>query len=650
VANTLTFLGYQPVWQDVFSTETGDLRVLLSQQIDQCKGVVQLVGQCYGAEPPTADEEFGRTSYTQYEALYARKRGKKVWYLFIDERFPADACEVEPDELRELQAAYRRRLQSETHVFHPLASSEALEAGVLKLRDDLTHLRRGVKRWAFAVIALLLFLGVATIWLMQAQRRQTGVIQKQGEQVSVIVERYQKMQQALVRLADVEAQSKAPGSKASPEEQRANAYGLLERELGLPAGSLAKELPGFALELYNRSDTTPLMRARAAYALGHFEEAERLSLEGAKQDRQGYESAQAVQEGRRKHAIEGYELAGQSAQKRIQYAEALAHFREAEKLTDRDRTPEDWAEVQYAIADLLIDQGHYNDAENILRSVVLVRTRVLGPEHPDTLKSRGRLDGALWKEYKYVEADADSRALIKLEEKVLGPEHPDTLSARSVLANLLRDQDKFAEAEKEDAELIKLREKVLGPEHLDTLRSRNNLAAELNDQGRFSEAEAQYREIIKVREKVLGPEHPDTLWSRNNLAVALNDQGKYGEAEAEARALITIQGRVVGPEHPDTLLSRATLARALYGQSKYAEAEADFREVIRLQEKALEPQHPQTLDSYYYFASGLKSQNKLQEAKEFARRAAEGARKVLGPNHPSTQKYEKLLAELETKR
>ena len=76
MANTLTFLGYQPVWQDVFSTETGDLRVLLSQQIDQCKGVVQLVGQCYGAEPPTADEECGRTSYTQYEALYARKRGK----------------------------------------------------------------------------------------------------------------------------------------------------------------------------------------------------------------------------------------------------------------------------------------------------------------------------------------------------------------------------------------------------------------------------------------------------------------------------------------------------------------------------------------------------------------------------------------------
>jgi len=51
VANTLTFLGYEPVWQDIFGTEGGDLREILRQQIDQCKGVVQLVGQCYGAEP-----------------------------------------------------------------------------------------------------------------------------------------------------------------------------------------------------------------------------------------------------------------------------------------------------------------------------------------------------------------------------------------------------------------------------------------------------------------------------------------------------------------------------------------------------------------------------------------------------------------------
>ncbi len=74
VANTLQFLGYEPVWQDIFGTEQGDLRAMLRKQIDECKGVVQIVGQCYGAEPTEPDEEFGRVSYTQYEALYARKK------------------------------------------------------------------------------------------------------------------------------------------------------------------------------------------------------------------------------------------------------------------------------------------------------------------------------------------------------------------------------------------------------------------------------------------------------------------------------------------------------------------------------------------------------------------------------------------------
>jgi Domain of unknown function (DUF4062) len=178
VANTLTFLGYEPVWQDIFGTEGGDLRQMLRQQIDQCKGVVQLIGQCYGAEPPAPDEEFGRVSYTQYEALYARKRGKKVWYLYMDESFPIDAHEPEPEELRQLQAAYRNILKVDTHLFHPLASREALEAGVLKLRNDLTQLRRGAKRWAWGIAALLVFIAVLVMWLVRGQGETKGSLEK----------------------------------------------------------------------------------------------------------------------------------------------------------------------------------------------------------------------------------------------------------------------------------------------------------------------------------------------------------------------------------------------------------------------------------------------------------------------------------------
>jgi hypothetical protein len=228
VANTLTFLGYEPVWQDIFGTEGGDLRQMLRQQIDQCKGVVQLIGQAYGAEPPTPDEEFGRVSYTQYEALYARKKGKKVWYLFMDENFPIDKHEPEPEEQRHLQAAYRNMLKVDTHLFHPLATREALEAGVLKLRDDLTQLRRGAKQWAWGVAAMLVVIALLSVWLIRGQGKMTAQLEKSGGSIEKIAQRFESLatQGGLI-----------PGAK-TPEEHYHNAR---IHELGGNFGAARKE-------------------------------------------------------------------------------------------------------------------------------------------------------------------------------------------------------------------------------------------------------------------------------------------------------------------------------------------------------------------------------------------------------------------------
>jgi Flp pilus assembly protein TadD len=88
----------------------------------------------------------------------------------------------------------------------------------------------------------------------------------------------------------------------------------------------------------------------------------------------------------------------------------------------------------------------------------------------------------------------------KLREKVLGPQHPDTLKTRSNLAIVLEVQGKYAEAEAEDRAVIKLREKVLGPEHPDTLASRNNLAEVLDQQGKHAEAKTEDRAVLNLRE------------------------------------------------------------------------------------------------------------------------------------------------------
>jgi hypothetical protein len=193
VSNTLTFLGYEPIWQDIFGTETGDLRQMLRDKIDQSKGVVQLVGQCYGAEPSSPDPDFGRVSYTQYEALYARKKGIKVWYLFMDEDFPIDPHEPEPEEFRQLQAAYRGVLKADSHLFHPLKTREALEAGVLKLRDDLTQLRKGARRWAWGIAALLVFVALLVVWLVFGQSKVSTKLDKSQATLDKIADRFEAL-------------------------------------------------------------------------------------------------------------------------------------------------------------------------------------------------------------------------------------------------------------------------------------------------------------------------------------------------------------------------------------------------------------------------------------------------------------------------
>jgi tetratricopeptide (TPR) repeat protein len=674
VANTLTFLGYEPVWQDIFGTETGDLRSVLREKIDQCKGVVQLVGQSYGAEPPTADEQFGRVSYTQYEALYARERGKKVWYLFIDETFRVDAHQPEPEELRQLQLAYRRRVQSDTHVFHSLTTTEGLEASVLKLRDDLTRLRRSARQWTLGITALLFVIVGLVIWQLREQA------QMKTEMKTEIA----KLRQGIMQYARTDAEVRGSRTENNPAAVQEQIYAELGKQLGVEPKVLREKLPQLADQLKQSPNASAYERANASYVAKEYPEAERLALQSAHQVR----SAAPIDS---KNLLAALELAGLSAQRAIQYDRAMQHFREAEKLTDRDRNLNEWVRLQHEIADLLVAQGKYSDAEKLFRSVIEARARALGPENPNTLDSRHRLIYALSRQSKYAQAEAEAREVLRLREKVLGPDNPDTAVSRYDLAEPLVEQGKYAEAETLYRDVIRLEEKVLGPEHprtlaarvglatvlssdgktaeaeplyreiirLDhkvygaehpnTLNDRQNLATALQADGKYAEAEEQYRDVIKIDTKLIGPEHPDTLICRNNFAEMLDDQGKYAEAEVECRQILEAAIKVAGPEDQLTLESRGALAVALIGQGKFGEPGAQYGDVIRAMEHVLGLEHPSTMSYATKFAAALSHQNKSAEAKAMAKQLEEHARQTLGQNSSVIEKYAQLVQSIEPK-
>jgi hypothetical protein len=63
-------------------TEPGDIRQVLRDKIDACEGLIQMVGQGYGEEPPTVDAEYVRVSYTQFEFVYARSQRPRLGPIY----------------------------------------------------------------------------------------------------------------------------------------------------------------------------------------------------------------------------------------------------------------------------------------------------------------------------------------------------------------------------------------------------------------------------------------------------------------------------------------------------------------------------------------------------------------------------------------
>src|SRR5205823_4986979 len=137
-------------------------------------------------------------------------------------------------------------------------------------------------------------------------------------------------------------------------------------------------LPQLADQLKQSPNAGAYERANASYVAKDYAEAERLALQAAN-------SARAAAPIDSKNLLAALELAGLSAQRAIQYDPAMQHFHEAEKLTDRNRNLNEWATLQHEIADLLVAQGKYSDAEKRFRSVIEARAHVVGPENPATL-------------------------------------------------------------------------------------------------------------------------------------------------------------------------------------------------------------------------------------------------------------------------
>ena len=282
------------------------------------------------------------------------------------------------------------------------------------------------------------------------------------------------------------------------------------------------------------------------------------------------------------------------------------------------------------------ESGNLQKAIDMFEDVLTDRTRLLGPDHPDTLATRGNLAIA------YRESGSLQKAIDMFEDvladctRLLGPDHPDTLTTRNNLALAHQDAGLLSTAIDMHQALLPDMTRVLGPNHPYTLTTRNNLAGAHLDAGDLQQAIDMYEALQTDQTRVLGSDHLRTLTAQNNLALAYQKAGNLRKAIDMFEALIPDLVGVLRPDHPLTLAARNNLAAAYWEAGNTSKTINEYNALIPDLAYALGSDHPRTLAAQNNLAYVYYAADNLQIAVEMYENLIPDLINVFSANHPLT--------------
>jgi tetratricopeptide (TPR) repeat protein len=233
-----------------------------------------------------------------------------------------------------------------------------------------------------------------------------------------------------------------------------------------------------------------------------------------------------------------------------------------------------------SLASVYWDQGRYDETEKLYKKALEIRRRVLGEEHPDTLRSMGGMAVIYENKDRYDEAEKLHIKVLEIGRRVMGEEHPDTLRSMGNLANVYRDQGRYDEAEKLYKKTLESERRILGEEHPDTLWTMNDLGFMYRKQYRYNDAKPLYVKALEGRRRVLGDEHKATLWTMTDLVWVL--AAKPGLQEFDESQMVDLGKRGV-ELMPESAFAWQVLGWAHYRTGEWQAAVEDLDKSIRQQ-------------------------------------------------------------------
>jgi len=235
------------------------------------------------------------------------------------------------------------------------------------------------------------------------------------------------------------------------------------------------------------------------------------------------------------------------------------------------------ASIRHALGKAYEELGQYGKAEEHAKRAIELRLARLGPEHIETIAAQNALGWALELHsmaYELPEKVGEELILatrvFPIARKVLGPEHPETLRSVSMLVPPLLLSNRLDEARALAEEYLPICKRVLGPEDPETLKLMSFLGILCKALGSSEKAKQLGEETLAILPRVPA-DHPDTLLVTRALTDMYLGLGQFDRALELSRRGLDGCVRVLGPAHPFTQGTSACYLSAALGNSVHWE-------------------------------------------------------------------------------
>ncbi|MGB7295583.1 MAG: serine/threonine-protein kinase [Candidatus Aminicenantales bacterium] len=277
--------------------------------------------------------------------------------------------------------------------------------------------------------------------------------------------------------------------------------------------------------------------------------------------------------------------------------------------------------------------GLFDPAQALLEKALELRTKALGPDHPDVAVTLSDLGYVLWRKGDFARAKVLQEQALAIRERRLNPDAKEVANSLHDLGTLNYTQGNYAEARRLLERSLAIREKILGLENADVANTLNSLGAIAYKEGDYGKAAEIWERTLAVREKVLGPDHPYLAHTLNNLAIVHIYAGDPKRAVPLLERVIRIQEKVLGPKHPDLASGLSNLGDAISRSGDPKGAKPYHARAVAIMEGA-SPDNPELARFLDRLAHVMLEEGDWRGAQKLYERSLALRQKALDPKSP----------------